>query len=127
MLQTNAHRRAIGARWLPGDMKYDISIGRICRMGVLLPSRGNNIYLDIACDGRLVSDLDDCLAKVGARLLVPKAGVKNSDGPSIHRLEALLNEALVSPHLLEQCLGRGLFRLFRQAEKSQSFRAISQK
>jgi hypothetical protein len=69
---------------------------------VRMPEAGREIYLDIAVLGEGVTKLDDGLTKVRPGLMIPKAGVKNSEWLAVQAKEFVAAEALVLPNELQE-------------------------
>jgi len=70
------------------------------------------INLDIATAGRRLAELQNSLAKVRARFVIPESWMKNPDPVSVQGLQAIALQSLVQPDLLQQSFWRGRFACF---------------
>lgn len=91
--------RPRGARF-PDDVELDPAIGGIDVVAVSMPGGGVQIDLDIAGAGKIIAELDQGIAEVGAGFMVPETGMKNPDGTTVQGAELIPAEALVLPERL---------------------------
>jgi hypothetical protein len=88
-------------------------------MPVSVPRGGMQIDLDIAGPGKIVVELDQRIAKIGAGLVIPEPGVKNSNRPTVQGDESVPTEALMLPDRLQEALGRGAVGGFLEHKNAQ--------
>lgn len=76
-------------------------------MGVAVgfPAGGAQIDFDVAGFGFGGADLDDGAEEIGAGLMVPEAGVEDSDGLGLGGGELVATDALVGPDFLKPTFG----------------------
>ena len=71
-------------------------------MAVSPPVAGLNVDLDVSGDRWIVADLDHSLLEIGARAMVPKSGVQDSQRVTGGCNQTVAFDSLVPPDSLEQ-------------------------
>lgn len=99
-----------GKGWRSGDRRFvrfpnnvedHFAICGVNVVPVLMPTALAEIDLDVARDGRLVIELDDCLSKIGSGFTIPNAGMKNRDGSAVECSQHVPSETLFEPDALD--------------------------
>lgn len=86
-------------------------------MSVAVPGGRVQIDFNIPGLGKVIVELDQRVAEIGAGLVIPETGVQNPDGSTIAGDEALAAEALVEPDRLQEPFGgRAVGRLPEQQD-----------
>jgi hypothetical protein len=112
-----------GGAGFPDDVELDPAIGGIDVVAVAVPGGGVQIDLDIAGPGKIIAELDQGIAEVGAGFMVPETGVKNPEGTTVQGDELIPAEALVLPERLEKALGGNAVGRFLEQEHAQGMGA----
>ena len=100
---------------VPHDMKNDILKCRVLIVVVREPAVGSEVDFHIAILGQRIAELDDGLAKIRPRLMVPETGMQDPNWLGVNAVEIRPAEALVLPDELEELLGdRGAVGPFGQ-------------
>src|SRR5688572_27875393 len=102
-------------------MKSDLFKRRVAIVSVCMPATGVQVDLDVAGDGRLAGELDDGFAKIGSAFVAPEAGMEDVNGFAVEGLEAIAEEALMVPDLLQEAFG-GRVMLLAQAKSGAAFK-----
>jgi len=101
---------------VPDDVKNDVFVSGIDVVAVPAPATGCQINLDVARPGRILSDLDDRVVKIGTGFAIPESRMKHAHRLAVEGLEFIAQEALMIPHSLEQAFGRIGRPLFQERE-----------
>jgi hypothetical protein len=83
-------------------MEDDVSVGWILVVPMATPSLGEHVDFDVAAVWGFVGKLDHRTEKIRPGLTIPKAGVKNPNGPTIHRDQPFPGDALLLPDQLKE-------------------------
>src|SRR5688572_21464384 len=83
-------------------------------MPVPAPAACLQVDFDVADFGGRVVELNNGVAKIRSRFLVPKARVNHADTPAVERAQIVAANALMKPNLLQQTLGRNIAAAFAQ-------------
>lgn len=93
-----------GGGGFPDDVELDPAIGGIDVMAVAMPGRRVQIDFDVAGFRKITIELDQCVAEIGASLVIPKTRVKDLNGASVQGDEAIAAKSLMLPDRLKKTL-----------------------
>ena len=82
-------------------MEADAGVGGVDGVTMLDPAGRVQIDLDIARDGCVRVELEQCPAEVGTGFAIPETGMEDGEGLAVDGVELVAVEALMTPDLLE--------------------------
>lgn len=91
-----------GSAGLPHDMELNVAVVGVDVVAMSVPCGGVQVDFDVARSGKILAELNEGVAKIGAGFVVPKARVKNSERLTVQRDEFVSAEALVQPECLQE-------------------------
>jgi hypothetical protein len=91
-------------------MKNNVFVGRIASMPMAAPSTRLQINFDVPNHRRRGIKLNNCIAKIGTRLLIPKARMNHANAPIVDGAKFIAEQALMLPNLLKKSLRRNFIR-----------------